>query len=583
MLAFTPARLVLGAAAALALAAPAALLLAGRADSVRVLACCALAGLLALLGPALGRRSWGRPAVTVALAAVVAISPADPWGLTPLVFAAGAVGLAILGLILGRFQRRGMIAAAVSLCVAAVGLGVAWHQADTDDLHPGVHTWNQYHYVLGTKYYAELGNHDLYLATLLADADGDNHLEGLQKVRNMHTYKPLRRQQALDLAAARGVRARFTDARWAELKEDWRAFYPLLAPKHWPGVFTDLGFNASPVWVVLYQPLVNAIDIDRGSLQALAALQLPMYLAVVAAALWGFGLRATLWLGLWTLLFFGNRGRLYGGFFSYDWFALVVIATALIARGRALAAPLVAIGGLMRGFGGLLAIGPTLHWLRGLWRDRRPPPWDTRFLAILALSMALLGAASLGSGRGVEGWIGWKEKIELHSMRISTGGRHLGLKVLFGEDWSEPGHTADLGRRREIYARQATAYHGVQALLIGWTLLILPRRSRLDAALLGLIPAFALMVLSRYYYAAWGVLLLLGTRPEDRDGKPIVQLALLAVIALHDGLRHVDGSTPDSRHQAVNLLILLLSIAALSTYTVVDWRARSRPQGGPPQ
>jgi hypothetical protein len=194
----------------------------------------------------------------------------------------------------------------------------------------------------------------------------------------------------------------------------------------------------------------------------------------------------------------------------------------------------------------------------------------------LAVAMLVLGAASLTTGRGLDAWSGWIEKISLHSARISTGGRHLGLKVLFGEDWSTPGYTDDLELRRTIYASQAWAYHLVAGLLVAWTALVVPRRGRLDAALLGLIPAFAGMVLSRYYYAAWSVLLLLGTDEKHREGRLPVQLGMLGVLALHEGLFLVDGTTPDSRHQDVNVLLLCLAVTTLGVYTVRDvwaWRA----------
>jgi len=563
--------------AALLLAAPVALLIEGLDDHVRVLLLCACAGGVAIWG-AVARGRHGAY-INVALGSLIALSLIGrdrPWERYLLVggLVAGALGLLT--------RRLGLPRTAL---VAALGLTVAATQVQWEHVHPYVHTWNQYHYVLGTKYFDEVGNHDLYTATLLADQEDEGHFTSVKRVRDMSTYAMLSRKQAFTQAQARGLRARFTDERWAEFKHDLRVFYPMLTPTTWSGVLTDLGFNASPAWVILYRPLLEVVPLSRRALEGLAALQLPMYAVTIAAALWAFGARPTLWLCLWNLLFFGSRGRIYGGFWSYDWLALVVLSTVLIHRSRpALAALPMAVGGLMRGFGGLLAIGPTARWVLEATRRRRSDPWGARFLGALALGLTLLGGFSLTQARGVGAWREWLAKIEEHSSRISTGGRHLGLKVLFGEDWSAPGYTGDLDLRRQIYAHQAWAFHLVAGALVLWTALVVLRRSRLDAALLGLIPAFAVMVLSRYYYAAWSVLLLLGIDERHREGRPVVQLAMLSVLALHEGQLLLADTTPDSRHQAVNLLLLALAVLTLGVYTVIDlraWRA-GRVQGAQP-
>jgi len=523
-------------------------------------------------GRVLGRsHPWSGPSSEVAVAALIGLGSIQ--GTASGAQAMLAVALVLLPVAagvrwLGPRLMAGALAVALAGTVGAVGAGGLRGL-------PGLHTWNQYHYVLGTKYFDEVGYHDLYVATLLADADGAGHFAKVREVRDMHTYRMSSREEALARAEAEGLRARFTDARWAEFQHDLEVFYPLLGARTWPGVLTDLGFNPSPAWVAVHRPLLQVFPLDRDTLRAFAALQLPMYAAMLAAALWAFGARTTLWLILWNVLFFGNRGRMYGGYWSYDWLALAVCAVALIARGRAVAAAVpVAVGGLMRGFGGLLALGPAATWAARALRERRLDPWTTRFLLGLAVAMGVLLAASLATARGPDAWSEWYEKISFHSWRISTGGRHLGMKVLFGEDWSVPGHTASLDLRREIYAQQAWAYHLTQAVLLGWLALLLPRRNRVDGALLGFIAAFATMVLSRYYYAAWSVLLLLGTDEGRREARLPVLLGLFGVLALHEGEFLVPGTTPDSRHQDVNLLLLALGLATLLHYTWVDLRAR---------
>lgn len=563
-----------GLGAGLLLAAPLAWPLSGLDDHARLFGLILAAAVVALASPSLERHHWGPTLVEVLLVAIVALG-LDPGGAEPIALAAGGAGALLVG---GLLLRLGPVArrALAGLLVAAALVGAVAAGPRLVRSMP-VHTWNQLHYVLGTKYFDEVGYHDLYPAMLLADQEGPRRLLHVAKVRDMHTYKGISRKEALARAQEEGLRDRFTDARWEAFQADLEVFWPEASPRTWAGVVTDLGYNPSPVWVVVHRPLLQVIDLSATSLRGLALLQIPAYALTLALSWWAFGRRATLWLVLWNALFFGNRGRLFGGYWSYDWLCLAIAAAALLQRGRpALAAIPVAVGGLMRGFGGLLALGPTTRWLVQSLRTRRLHPETTRFVLALGAAMALLLLASLGTARGLDAWGEWLDKIALHSARISTGGRHLGLKVLFGEDWSVPGHTADLDLRRQIYAGQAWAYHLVQAVLVGWTLLLLPRRRPLDAALLGFIPAFAGMVLSRYYYAAWGLLMLLGWREDRPQGRPLAQVGMLSVLALHEGQFLIAGTTPDSRHQAVNLLLLALAVATLAGWSWVDvrrWRA----------
>ena len=559
------------------MAAPLHLLLRQLEEHAGLSLLCGLAGALALLG--LVDRPWRGPLTTIALGALVAVSwPRLGVGWSVLLLLL-AVGAASGGLLLRRYGARAGVALGFA---AALAFGVDAARIPPSSHHFPIHTWNQFHYVLGTRYFDEVGYEDLYLTVLLADADGPRHFLGIDKIRDMRTYTPLTRREAMDRAAEEGIRARFTPERWARLQADIDVFYPLLSKSTWSGVFRDLGYNPSPAWVALHRPLLDRVDLNRRSLEGLAALQVPMYLGMLGVAWWAFGLRATLWILLWNLIFFGNRGRVLGGYWSYDWLALTLLAAAAIARGRAVAGAIsVGLVGMMRGFSGLMALGPTMRAVAEVARGRRPTGFELRFLLVLALVMAGLGGISLSTGRGLEAWGEWADKISLHSSRIGVGGNHLGLRTLFGEDYSMPGITEDLELRRTISVAQAGAYRVAQAILLGWTLLVLPRRGRLDGALLGFVAAFAIMVLSRYYYAAWSVLLLLGTRDGQREGRPVVQLGMFAVLATFEVLSAVGGFSPQAKHQYVNELLLGLAVGTLTAFTVADLRAWRRGKWRP--
>ena len=375
----------------------------------RLLGLALAAILLALLGPKLDAVTHGK-AVRIGLLGALCV-PA-------LVIGARYQGVAWLALV------GALVAALVALrrlaghrrwlalgLVLLFGGGLATRPAPPP---PPVHTWNLFHYVVGTKYFAELGYHDLYAGVLLVEDDGQ--FAEVTRVRDQRSARTLPVEEVLDAAVADGVDQRFSDARSAALQRDLAGLRPWLPARTWPSIVTDLGFNPSPAFLLGHERFLQEVDLGRGgSVRLLSLLQLPLVVAAGVAALWAFGLPATLWLTLWFGLFFGNQGRLLGGYFSYDWAALGVIAVALLVRGRVvLAAPFLAYAGLMRGFVGMLALGPLLR------ACRRGSP-ERRFVGALGLSAALVLVLSFSNSRGAEAWQDWGAKIELHAERISAG------------------------------------------------------------------------------------------------------------------------------------------------------------------
>ncbi len=577
-------RFCFGLTASLCLAACFAAALRDQKGAIWVLVLAATAMLLAALRPLAARVPWGPPGVSIVLAGLVFASlphGGGPWIEIALVLAAvaGCVGLLVRSL----GWKRGA-AGILLLSLVAGGLGLR-NAPDPSGVHLPLHTWNQFHYVLGTKYFDELEYFDIYNAILLVDEGGKRQFSRVRKVRDLHTYEYISRAEALQRSEAEDLRSRFTDERWRLFADDLDIFFGLLTKPARSGVLKDLGFNPSPAWLIVHRPLLNSVDLHGGrTLEVSALLQVPMYIGTIAALWWAFGMRGMLWIALWTTLFFGNRGRLLGGYFTYDWYALGMVAMALIARGRGgLAAPLLAYGGLMRGFVGLLCIGPAVGWITGLWGKKAASPgqWSAdrttlRFLAVLAVTMGIIGLASLTTPLGTQAWSEWYHKISLHAHRISAGTNHLGLATLFGEDYLVPGLSEGMELRREILARQAPAYRAVQAILILWTLWVIPRRTRVDACVLGLIPAFALMVLSRYYYATWAIFLVLGTTAERREGRVLVQLGMFGFLVLHQVANLTKWGGLQGRYQVANGTILALSVAALAYYSVVDFRSRRK-------
>lgn len=534
----------LGVAASLGAGATLAGAVAAVSVDQRLLGLASAAILLALLSPRLDATPRGkavRIGVLGALCVPALVIGARYPGLIWLALLAGLVAafVALLRLV----GRRRWLALGLTLLL---GGGLATQAVPRP---PPVHTWNLFHYVIGTKYFAELGYHDLYAGVLLVEDDGQ--FAAVTRVRDQRSARSLPVDEVLAAAAADGVEQRFSEARKEALRRDLAGLRPWLPARTWPSIVTDLGFNPSPAFLLGHELFLQQVDLGRpGVVGLLTWLQLPLVLAAVVAALWAFGLPATLWLTLWFGLYFGNQGRLFGGYFSYDWAALGVIAVALLVRGRVLlAAPLLAYAGLMRGFVGMLALGPALR----AWRRGSP---ERRFVVALGMASALVLVLSFSNSRGAVAWQDWGAKIGMHAERISAGGRRVGLTTLFGEGLGRVGEPSDMADRRALVAERSWPLRLSQLGLLAFCVWALRRHRPYDAAVLGLFAAFVLVVISRYYAALFGLWLLVGRSHHRPEGDRLPKVLLFGVVALFAALRLTEDSTMQGRYTAVNLWLL---------------------------
>ena len=52
-----------------------------------------------------------------------------------------------------------------------------------------IQSWNVYHYYIGAKYFNELGYHDIYEQTLVADREGPGRLSHIENIRSLTNYR----------------------------------------------------------------------------------------------------------------------------------------------------------------------------------------------------------------------------------------------------------------------------------------------------------------------------------------------------------------------------------------------------------
>lgn len=377
-----------------------------------------------------------------------------------------------------------------------------------------VRVWNVYHYYLGAKYFEELGYNQLYSATLAADSEGEGYWSEIGRVRNLDSYEVERRgARTFDASAS------FQPDRWQEFKRDVTALSHQLSPRSWRGIFVDRGYNASPFWTVVGATLARWAPADRPlALKLLCSLDLPLLLATFWFIARTFGLRS---MAIALLLFSVspvNVERLVGGFLQYDWFCALAIGLCLYRRGRpATAAAAMSYAILTRIFPVLFVAAGLVPALRYVLRFRRLP-WRTLRFAIALTAWCSLGLLlSLANGRGVDGWREFAGGIQLHKEHHLYGERRVGLQHLFTHELGSFDIREDRAERRLHFEHQRPYYLATAVALLALFAYVAWHQRSWAAQYLGLVPIFALLVTSRYYWSYLALLPLAGGRGGPRD------------------------------------------------------------------
>ncbi len=214
--------------------------------------------------------------------------------------------------------------------------------------------------------------------------------------------------------------------------------------------------------------------------------------------------------------FFGNFGRVGGNFAQYAWFPFLTLSVAAWRARR----PLIGGGALglatgLQVFPVVFAIPIVIGGVRAAWqRDRGGWMRTVLFSASLALTIGLSIVAGSTSARGLGAWKEWREKITVHSSYLRGEIFDIGLPRLVADAVSSDHTDADsyIGDTPHTFARGAAleAHPGVWRLAAAVLILLMcgavwcvPEDARMA---LGVVPMYALLALSPYYYLALALL-----------------------------------------------------------------------------
>lgn len=422
-----------------------------------------------------------------------------------------------------------------------------------------LHGSELFHYVLGAKYFPELGYEGLYDAT--ARAEVDLGLPELPRIRDLHTN----RVEVGERAIARGafVAACFSPERWLDFQLDVAHVHHELAGIEQLAVL-DHGFNATPPWVALARPIVGRAPFDRGHLLALASIDVVLLLVALVAALSVFGLERTALAVFFTGTAYSFRFAWIGGsLLRFDWVVALLLAVVALRRERCgLAGGAIAWATASRIFPALFAVPVFVSLLARTRRGGERTPL-LRFVGGYAIVIALAFLVGAASGRGPAGYREFAQRFETH--RSTWASNHIGLesvvvadRILFAQEGASTvdgfaAYSADVERMRD---RRRPLTLGLFVLATA-AVALAARRLPPDAAMpLGAILCFSLATISGYYWV------MLAPAPLVAPKRTVLLLVLVTFLHV---LVELGCSRPIEAHLVVSVA---LGIA------FVDWLAQ---------
>ncbi len=423
-----------------------------------------------------------------------------------------------------------------------------------------VHHWETFHYVLGSKYFPEVGYDGLYVASIAGEAESFPGKPVPSVIRDLRTNEVV--PTVTTQWHMGDVKRRFSRDRWRQFVADNRYFVETNDASYLAQVRTDHGYNPTPTWTFVARILDARLPVNGTTLPLYSALD-PLLLAIAFGFLFRtFGTLA----GTLSLIVFGlgypwRFDWIGGAFLRQDWLAAVVIGICLVKRERYVAAgACLGYAVSVRLFPAAFLFGPAVLALRALIR-KEDTAWLRELAAGLAVSLFLCVAGGSLAGRGPGAWKEFGENFEKHRKTWLTNNVGLENVLLYGPetverrlvDFSQPEPwllwqrkmDAMETERRPLLLLASLGFLGVVA-AGAW------KAGRVEAFLLGIPAVFAAGVLTCYY---WIMLLLV---PLARRGWLVA-----SVVGLSVALFALDLLTPSFEmiYGAMSWMLALLFLA----------------------
>jgi hypothetical protein len=298
-------------------------------------------------------------------------------------------------------------------------------------LHFGnfIHVWDTYHYVMGSKYFNEVGYDKLYECAAVADVEAGRKDELLRRtLTDLRTNLIIRPEDII--AHPERCKESFTPERWEEFKRDINAFHGMVNEGRWREIHLDHGYNATPVWTLVGHALTNLGPVTTVQLTQLNSLD-PIYLALTMVIVWwAFGMRGFAIAAITLGLNFSNRYYWTGGaFLRHDWVFWLVASICLLKKDKPyLGGAAFAYATLLRLFPGLVALGPVIAAVEYYRQHKKLDPTFARWVVGGVVATVVLVGASFAQFGGPATWQQFAQNTVKHSNTPLTN--HMGLRTV---------------------------------------------------------------------------------------------------------------------------------------------------------
>jgi hypothetical protein len=488
----------------------------------------------------------------------------------------GGLAAVALGIIVWRHRRRGRLDdrhAGVALWAMAIVAAAAWCNFGGFHGRSAIHHWEQFHYVLGSKYFPELGYDGLYAASLEAEREIGTGHPIQSHVRDQRTNEVVPTVIIHD--HAREVRARFTTDRWASFVHDVRYFLESNDYDYLSRIRRDHGYNPTPTWTFVARFATALPTVDDSTLELFALIDPVLLLVMFAMIVRTFGSRV----GCMALIVFGlgypwRFDWVGGAILRHDWLVAIGLAACLLERRRfALAGSAIAYAIMVRVFPVAFLLGPGVLVVRAAVR-RQDLRWVVRFVAGVIAGLAIGVVVGAGTGRGWSAWPEFAANLDKHHSTWLTNNVGLENVLLYDQDtltrhdvdfrlaepwlhWQEKMNRMQHQRRWWI--------RGAAGVMLTWVAAAAWRQRPSESLVVGVAAVFAVALLTCYY---WSMLCLL---PIGRGR----WLPVAAWLAIDVGLFALHLATPSFEmiFGAMSWALLVLFLAWTGRDAWPTWRA----------
>jgi hypothetical protein len=365
------------------------------------------------------------------------------------------------------------------------------------------HLHDSYHYVMGAKYFPELGYDQLYVCT--AQATEERLLSDSAQARDLSNDRTV---QVRDLRAGPSCQDRFSAERWAEFRQDVQLFVDT-DPGRVRRVLRDRGYNGTPLQAFLAGSIARTVPLEYATLSLFTLFDVFSLCAMLAVLCQAFGWRLGLLCALLFFTQFVDRFLIIGGsFFRYQWLAALGFGIAWLKLGRyGRAGAALAVASALNVFPVLFAGGLVAKAVLELARTRRLSVVHRRFFGGALAASALCLVLGAAHGGGLDNYARFAEAMRVHDAAGRVPGFGVGFKYNFVPvNWtSGPGD----GPRERALRQWRPAIVAGSALLLLLTVVLLPRLDDVEGAVLcGFAGLFCIFGPTGYYFAFAATLVL---------------------------------------------------------------------------